>query len=378
MTGALRLAFPPRVTFGPGAAEALPEQVAGLGDGPLLVVTGSDPSRHRSLVDRLPPAAVVSVRGEPTVQDVRTALAEGAHAGVVVAIGGGSVLDLGKAVAMVLANGGDPLDYLEVVGAGRPITEPSVPFVAVPTTAGSGAEATANAVLAVPERGVKASLRSPHMIPRLAVVDPVLTLGCPPAVTAASGMDALTQCLEPFVSPMANPVTDGWAREGLRLVGRSLQQVVGDGADLRAREEMAMAALLGGLSLANARLGAVHGFAGPLGGMCPASHGDLCAALAAPVVETNVAALPVGHPAFARYAEAAALLTGNPEAQPGDLVRWLHETTRELGVPGLSAAGLSVAEADEAVAKAAQASSMRGNPVELDAEQRRAIYLSAL
>ena len=183
-----------------------------------------------------------------------------------IAVGGGSVIDAGKAVAGLLANPGDVLDYLEVVGGGKPLSRPAVPFLAVPTTAGTGAEATRNAVLDVPEHGVKVSLRSPHLLPRLAVVDPELTLSLPPEVTAYTGMDALTQLIEPFVSNAANPFTDGVCREGLARAARSLAIAYRDGSDLAAREDMAIAALFSGFALANARLGAVHGFAGVLGG----------------------------------------------------------------------------------------------------------------
>ena len=207
-----------RIVAGPGRARELPDVLAGLGSR-VLVVTGADPARHRGLLAGLGPAAAVfPVAAEPTVELARAAVAAARQheADVIAAIGGGSVIDTGKAVAMLLGNGGDPLDYLEVVGSGRDITQPAVPCVAVPTTAGTGAEVTANAVLAVPSHRVKASLRSPLMIPRVALVDPLLTVSCPPSVTAASGLDALTQCLEPFVSPRASPLTDGLAREGLR------------------------------------------------------------------------------------------------------------------------------------------------------------------
>src|SRR5262245_21785497 len=195
-----------RLVVGPGRAAELAGLVAGLGSR-ALVCTGSHPQRHASLLDTLTvPLVVSTVDSEPTVEMARatTAAARDHDADIVVAVGGGSVLDLGKAVAMLLANGGDPLDYLEVVGRGQPITRPAVPYRAGPTTAGTGSEVTANAVLNSPEHGVKASLRSPFMLPRLALVDPLLTLGCPPAVTASSGLDALTQCLEPFVSVRAN------------------------------------------------------------------------------------------------------------------------------------------------------------------------------
>ena len=224
--------------------------------------------------------------GEPTVDLARAAVAAAREHGadVVAAIGGGSVIDTGKAVAMLLGNGGDPLDYLEVIGAGRAITRPSVPCVAVPTTAGTGAEVTANAVLASPAHRVKASLRGVTMIPRAALVDPLLTLSCPPAVTAASGMDALTQCLEPFVSPMANPLTDAVAREGIRRAAAGLRRAYADGSDLGARADMSVASLAGGMALANAKLGAVHGLAGVIGGTVAVPHGVACAALLAPVM----------------------------------------------------------------------------------------------
>src|SRR5205814_9848219 len=197
---------------------------------------------HDRLVGALRvPHVVATVEGEPTVALARAAtdLARGHGDKVVVEVGGGSVRDLGKGVGVLLANGGDPLDYLEVVGRGQAFTRPAVPCVAVPTTAGTGSEVTANAVLTSPEHGVKASLRSPHLLPRVALVDPLLTLDCPPAVTASSGLDALTQCLEPFVSVRANPVTDGLAREGLRRAATGLRRAYADGSDVPRRPDLA-------------------------------------------------------------------------------------------------------------------------------------------
>ena len=293
MTAAFEFATAARIVAGAGRAAELPGVLAGLGSR-VLVCTGADPARHDRLLAGLArPAQVFPVAGEPTVELARDAVAAAREHGadVVAAIGGGSVIDTGKAVAMLLGNGGDPLDYLEVVGAGQKITRPAVPFVAVPTTAGTGAEVTANAVLAVPEHRLKASLRSPMMIPRVALVDPELTVSCPPPVTAASGLDALTQCLEPFVSVRANPLTDGLAREGLRRAGSGLRAAYADGGDLAARADMSVCALLGGMALANAKLGAVHGLAGVIGGTADVPHGLACAALLAPVIEANVRAL---------------------------------------------------------------------------------------
>ena len=323
------------------------------------------------------------VAAEPTVELVRAAVAvaRAQDADVIAAIGGGSVIDTGKAVAMLLGNGGDPLDYLEVVGSGQAITRPAVPCVAVPTTAGTGAEVTANAVLAVPSHRVKASLRSPLMIPRVALVDPLLTVSCPPTVTAASGLDALTRCLEPFVSVQATPLTDGLAREGLRRAGTGLRAAYANGEDLAARADMAMCSLLGGISLANAKLGAVHGLAGVIGGTADVPHGLACAALLAPVIEANVRAArssPSGADVLDRYTEAAGLLTRQSDASVEDGLSWIRETLTLLQVPGLAAFGLGPQQADDIAAKALVSSSMKGNPVSLSHADLKAILLEAL
>jgi alcohol dehydrogenase class IV len=369
-----------RVLVGAGRAAGLPAVLSGLGSR-VLVCTGKDPARHAVLVDGLGmPTAVFPVAAEPTVELARAGVAAAREHGadVVVAIGGGSVIDTGKAVAALLGNGGDPLDYLEVIGSGRPITRAAAPCVAVPTTAGTGAEVTANAVLASPAHRVKASLRSPLMIPRVALVDPELTVSCPPAVTAASGLDALTQCLEPFVSPQASPLTDGLAREGLRRAAAGLRAAYADGGDLAARADMAVCALLGGMALANAKLGAVHGLAGVVGGTADVPHGLACAALLAPVIEANLRALPPGHPALDRYAEAARLLTGQPAASIQDGLAWIRETLVLLSVPGLAAFGLGSEQADEIAAKAMASSSMQGNPAVLSRDDLRAALIQAL
>jgi alcohol dehydrogenase class IV len=240
---------------------------------------------------------------------------------------------------------------------------------------------TANAVLAAPEHGLKASLRSPLMIPRVALVDPELTVTCPPPVTAASGLDALTQCLEPFVSVRANPLTDGVAAEGLRRAAAGLRAAYADGTDLAARTDMAMCSLLGGIALANAKLGAVHGLAGVIGGTAAVPHGMACAALLAPVAEANVRALRAadrGHPALARYTEAARLLTGNPIAAIEDGIAWLRATVTLLGVPRLGTFGLRPDRIAEVAAKARTSSSMQGNPIPLPEETLREILLQAI
>jgi alcohol dehydrogenase class IV len=375
------LSLPPRITFGAGRVADLPVIVAGMG-ARVLVITGATPARVKGVIAPLRAGAdaleVVAVPREPTVDDARAAAAAGRalDAQVVVAVGGGSPIDLAKAAAMLLGNGGDPLDYIEVVGRGQPIRRAPLPLVAVPTTAGTGSEVTANAVLSVPDHGVKASLRHPLMIPRHAIIDPELTLDCPPAVTAASGMDALTQCLEPYVSNRANRMTDGWARMGMMAAGRSLVGAYGDGTDLAARTDMSLCSLMGGLSLANAKLGAVHGFAGVIGGMTYAPHGAICAALLGPVCAANLER--ADDRLLGRFAHVAACLTGVPDATPEDGLHWIEHTCALLEIPALSAYGLSDEDTDQVVAKAARASSMQGNPVTLSTAELAEVFRAAL
>lgn len=374
------------VRFGAGCLAEVGERVAPMGRR-ALVVTGRTPHRADLLVERLIDAGVecttFALEGEPAVEDIRraTVLANDLRCELVVGFGGGSALDAAKAVAMLLGNGGEPMDYLEVVGLGRPITKPSAPCVAVPTTAGTGSEVTRNAVLSVPEHGIKASLRSPLMLPSLALVDPDLTLSVPRPVTVATGMDALTQVLEPFVSIRANPMTDCLCREGMARVARSLRRACAHGRDAAARADMALASLFGGMALANAGLGAVHGFAAVVGGAFGAPHGAVCARLLAPVCRANVAALGMrgtdGH-ALSRYAEAARILTGRPDATADDLVAWLEALASELGVPPLSTHGMAEADIPGVVRKSSQASSMKANPIALRSDEMTAVLREAL
>jgi alcohol dehydrogenase class IV len=321
------------------------------------------------------------VPGEPTVELARAGVAAAAGCQAVIACGGGSALDAGKAIAALAANGGDPLDYLEVIGRGRKLERPSLPFVAIPTTAGTGAEVTRNAVLASPEAGVKASLRSPLMLPALAIVDPDLLVGSPPGVLASSGLDALSQLIEPLLSSRANPVTDALAREGIRRSARSLRRAVTESLDAAAREDLALASLMGGLCLANAGLGAVHGFAAPAGGMLAAPHGALCAALLVPALEVNLRALRArapGHPSLGRFDELAALLTGEPAAGAAQGLDWLRGLVSALAIPGLGRHGLTAATIPLLVERAKVASSMKANPIALHDDELSEIAERAL
>lgn len=377
--------FPRQVRTGAGALESLPELIRGFGTR-AYVVTGKSMERAASVVSLLESVgmavAIARVDKEPTVEDAQNACqrAREFDPQVVVAIGGGSALDLGKAVAGLLANPGNIFEYLEVVGAGKPLSRPSLPFVAIPTTAGTGSEATRNAVLGVEAQRVKVSLRSPYLVPWAAILDPVLTVSLPPEHTVASGLDAFTQLLEAFVCRRANALTDAVCREGLRRAAQALPAAVEHPDDLEARMDMLYAAFFSGVALANAGLGAVHGFAGPLGGMLGAPHGFLCAALLPPVVEVNVRALrerAPDSPALARYAEVAALVTGRGNAVAEDLVDWLKDLSRSLRVPTLAELGFHPELLAEAIEKARKASSMKANPIDLSPTELEAILALA-
>lgn len=375
-----------RIVFGAGAAGQLAPIAQGLGHR-ALVVTGQSPTREQHLIDRLMDQGLeptsFAAPPEPSVTTARdgVALARAQNCDVVIAIGGGSAIDVGKAIAALLTNGGDPLDYLEVIGAGKPITQTPRPMIALPTTAGTGSEVTRNAVLESPAHHVKVSMRSPLMLPRVAIVDPELTVSLPPAVTASTGLDALTQLIEPFVSPRANPLTDAVARTGITQAAGALPRAYHTGHDLTARTEMALASLFGGLALANAGLGAVHGFAAPIGGMFGAAHGATCAALLPHVMAVNVEVLHArapDSPAVARYAEVARLLTGRPTATTADGVAWVEALTADLHIPRLAAYGISPQDFDQIIPRARAASSMAGNPIVLTDQELTDILARAL
>lgn len=377
------LTVPSDIRFGAGRLTEVPEVVAGWGADRVLVITGRSTRRAEPLIDDLrqrgTTVATFGVEGEPTVQVVRDGVAAAAGCHAVIGFGGGSALDVAKAVAVLATDGADPLDHLEVIGRGLPITRPGLPCVAIPTTAGTGSEVTRNAVLSAD--GVKASLRSPLMLPRLAMVDPDLLAGAPAATIAASGMDALAQVIEPFLSSRANPFTDALARDGIVRSARSLARAYADGmVDPAVREDLAITSLFGGLCLANAGLGAVHGFAAALGARLGAPHGAVCAAVLAPTVEVNLRAVrqrdPEG-PTRLRLCELAGLLTGNRTAQPEAAVGRLAGLTATLQIPGLAAYGLTDEDTTEVVAAAQRASSMKGNPVPLtDDEVAEILYRS--
>ena len=370
-----------RIIFGPGGISEAVGAATGFGKC-ALIVTGRSSERATPLIDQLGgrniASATFAITGEPTVSVINDGVtcARSGKCDIIIGFGGGSVIDAGKAIAALLANGGDVLDYLEVVGRGKTLERPSIPFIAIPTTAGTGAEVTRNAVITVPDHGIKVSLRSPLMLPRLAVIDPHLTCTLPADVTASTGLDALTQCIEAYVCVTANALTDGFAREGMTRAARSLRIACADGADAAAREDMALASLMSGLALANAGLGAVHGFAAVIGGKCGAPHGAVCALLLPHVMEVTIRALRErgNNPdALQRYAVVAGLLTGNPSASAGEGVAWIASLSAGLPLPPPSSIGLQRQAFTETAASARKASSMKGNPIELTDEELQKI-----
>ncbi len=375
-----------RILFGTGALKEAAPLAKGFGARTLLV-TGRERNRAAGLVSTLENQRIqvlaYGVAGEPRVEDVEKGVALGRQERVemVVAFGGGSAIDAGKAIAAMLTNPGSVLDYLEVIGRGKMLTLAPAPFIAIPTTAGTGTEVTRNAVLASPEHKVKVSLRSPLMLPRIAIVDPELTFELPPAMTASTGLDALTQLIEPYVSSRANPLTDPLCLDGIRRIGRSLRTAFRDGRNRAAREDMALASLFGGLALANAGLGAVHGFAGPLGGMFPAPHGAVCAALLPQVMECNLNALRRRQPqseSLRRYQEIARVLTGEPDAVAEQGIDWVRRLTADLQIPSLRTYGTTTGHIVEVAEKAAKASSMKANPIVLTREELSAVLTASL
>ena len=365
-----------RIIFGSGTINEAGALAKNYGTS-VLVVTGTS-RRSDKLLGILTKEGLRSetfrVASEPTLDLVRDGVELARREGcrVVMAFGGGSVIDAGKAIAGMLPNPGDLLDYVEVVGAGKALPRDSEPFVAIPTTAGTGSEVTRNAVLASTKHRVKVSLRSASMLPKAAIIDPELTHDLPPGLTAATGLDALTQLIEPYVCARPNPMTDALCLEGMRRAARSLRKAVRDGHDASAREDMAVAALFSGMALANAGLGAVHGFAGPIGGMFPAPHGAICAALLPHVMAVNIEAMSRNSDNAARldrFEQVARVLTDNPRASIQEGVSWVRSLVEDLGIPRLGSYGILPEHIPGIVEKAARASSMKANPVPLSADE---------
>ena len=374
-----------RIIFENGSFKKVPGFIKELGS-KVFIVSGKSTNLVRQLSEQLTainiPFEIFSIYSEPTTLDIEkgTELARINSCNLVVGIGGGSVIDCAKAIAALAPNKGELTDYLEVIGKGRKLESAPLPCIAIPTTAGTGAEVTKNSVIKSTEHNVKVSLRSDLMYPKLAIVDPVLTITMPPEITASTGIDALTHLLETFVSNQSNSFIDMFCREGMKRISAYLEIAFRDGNNLEARENMAMASMLGGMALANVKLGAVHGFAGPLGGMFPIPHGAVCACLLPAVMEVNIATLKNKNlqKQLSKFGEVAGILTGNSSAVAEDGAIWVKKLVKKLQIPTLSDFHLSTGSFPELIEKAKNSSSMKGNPVELDDKQLQEILHQSL
>jgi alcohol dehydrogenase class IV len=375
-----------QIIFGPGKLNSIGSLCNSLGDR-VLIITGSPQDitdRLASLLEKSNIKSLIfTVLTEPTLTTVQTAVefCRKSSINLVIGIGGGSAIDTAKAASSLATNSGDITDYLEVIGLNKPLINHPLPLIAIPTTAGTGSEVTKNAVIEAPEYHIKVSLRSPLLFPKIALVDPELTQGLPPDITAFTGLDALTQLIEPFTCNIPNPMTDALCRAGIMRAAYSLSKAYDDGEDKVARENMALASLFSGIALTNAKLGAVHGLAGPIGGEIPAHHGTICARLLPEVMQANIKALSTlspTNPALIRFAEAARLLTSNPNATAADAVQWVHHICKYLNIQPLSSFGLVREQFPAIIEKAKSASSMKGNPITLSDAELRNILIESL
>ena len=362
-----------RIVFGAGSLSEIGSELKEFGHSALLVI-GTNPERATKLVTILNEVKITTnlyqVIGEPTVKAIKEGIGMAKKIGcdMVIGIGGGSALDAGKAIAIMVKNENDLLDYLEVIGKNQVIKKPGLPYIAIPTTAGTGTEVTRNAVILAPEQRVKVSLRSQYMLPALAVVDPTLSYSMSPETTASTGLDALTQLIEPFVCNKPNVFVDAFCREGILRVSRSIKKAYNNGLDIEARLDMSLASLFSGLALANAKLGAVHGIAGPFGGMYSAPHGMICACLLPHIIQLNVELLRIkihDTQALERYKLISQWVTGNDKADLEEGIAWFYNLNKELNIPSLAKLGINKNEIDLIVEKSMHSSSMKGNSVDL-------------
>jgi len=374
-----------RIIFGPGALDNIGMHATRMGH-KALVVAGKNVQRAERLFSQMAENHiswdVFSVSGEPKIGTIQEGVgaARKAKADLIIGFGGGSAIDAAKAIGALVTNPGDILEYLEVIGKGNPLQNQPLAIIAIPTTAGTGSEVTRNAVLGVPESGLKISMRSEKMLPQLALIDPELTYSLPPDVTASTGMDALTQLIEAFVSNRANPMIDALCRDGIYRIARSLRDAYWNGED-SARQDMCLGSLFGGLALANAKLGADHGLAGVLGGRYSAPHGSVCARLLPEVMQVNIHALlqrDPQNPSIPKYREIACLVTQNQDATIEDGIRWVKGLCEELGIQSLSNYGIKIEDYQEIITHAQKASSMQGNPIKLTQAELSEILTNAM
>lgn len=363
---------PGNIRFGRGQARSAAPWLAQY-DAPVLLVHGATKNRAQFLLNELTAlhlqVSTFAIANEPMLDDIERGvrLARERGVGAVVSLGGGAVIDAGKAIAALVPASGPAIDYLEVVGTGRILEASPLPFVAIPTTSGTGAEVTKNAVINVPQQQRKVSLRDDRMLPQLAIVDPALTDNAPRAVTLGSGLDALTQVIEPWLCTRATPFTDALCREaiprGIAALKTLMEKECAD-----SRDELAWVSLCGGLALANAGLGVVHGLAGPLGGLSDASHGALCGCLLPFGLELNES--QVTNPALRqRFLDVRQWIAAGLGVSPDDAWQSLREWSQRSGLGNLRDLGVPREALEPAALAASSSSSMKANPVTLESEQ---------
>lgn len=370
-----------RIVFGRGKAVEAPGLITRLGNR-VLLVHGRAPERAAWLSDALQDAGAqvtaIACPGEPTLLMLQEglAVARSAKVEVVVSLGGGAAIDFGKAIAALVPADGNVLDYLEVVGRGLPLPAPPLPFIAIPTTAGTGAEVTKNAVIGVPEHGRKVSLRDDRMLPDIALVDPALTDGLPKSVTLASGLDALTQVIEPYLSSRANPLTDALCRDAIPRALPALQQLM-RGEDATARDAMAWVSLCGGLALANAGLGAVHGFAGVIGGATGAAHGAICGTLLPHTLRALRVKAARGSVCALRLGEIEGWITDALGCTEDAAFETLAEWGLKHGLPTLSRLGVDPLDFPKLSEMARASSSMKASPIMFSIDELESILVAS-
>lgn len=370
-----------RIIFGTGKISSLKELIGHYGKR-VLIIKGKEYPDPGILFAICEDANVdwdyFNVKNEPDNETINRVVELGRKKGsdFVIGFGGGSVIDTGKATAALLNNQGSLLDYLEVVGRGKPLKNPSKPYIAIPTTAGTGSEVTRNAVISIPEKEVKVSMRNAYLLPDVAIVDPELTYGVPRTITAVTGMDAFTQVIEPYVSRNSNPMVDMFCKDAIPKGASYLMRAWEDGSDHEARENISWVSLMGGLALANAKLGAVHGFAGPIGGMFHAPHGAVCAALLPSVMLVNVEALSRcenNSEKLSRYEDVARWVTGVENATIEEGIEWIASLCKNMKIPRLSELGIKKTHFTTIIEKSKNSSSMKGNPIQLTEQEMEKI-----
>jgi alcohol dehydrogenase class IV len=361
---------PQSIHFGRGQSQQTAALAKSFGEAALLV-HGASARRAEWLIKSCQNAGLttktISCQSEPSLPDIELALAqlEGFHPNVVIALGGGSVIDFAKALAALMRCSGRPLDYLEIVGGGKPIDHPPIPMIALPTTAGTGSEVTKNAVITVPEHSIKVSLRDPRMVPDIAIIDASLMQGAPQRVALTAGLDAVVQVIEPYLSVKANPMTDAICHAAIPIGLKVLRDLVENDAP-EAWDSMAWVSTCGGLALANSGLGAVHGFAGVIGGKSNAPHGEICGALLPAVLESHLRKAEGQTETHKRLQWILDLMdTHFAQSEGGMGVSGLRRWSTKMGLRGLEDMGLSVSDFSEVVTAASKASSMKGNPFSL-------------